>query len=249
LVVTINDLASFRFPETLTAWTRRYERTMLPRTAAAADLIIAPSNDTADDLQSILGVPATKIRVVPHGVGDNFFSASSVPLPSGNPYVLFVGTPQPRKNLPRLVAAMDRLWKRGSEVALLLAGSDGWGNVDISHPRITKLGRISDAELRALYHGAACLALVSLHEGFGLPALEAMAMGTPVVASDAAALPELVGDAAVLVDPLSAASIADGIVEAMSRADELREKGRARAREYSWEKAAERTAAVYGELL
>lgn len=249
LVVTIHDLASFRFPETVTPWTRRYEKTMLPRTAAAADLIIAPSNDTATDVELILKIPSARIRIVPQGVDVDFFSGLGVSHDDQTPYVLFVGTPQPRKNLQRLVEAMEVLWKDGSDLGLLVAGSDGWGDVRLDHPRVSKLGRVSDDELRGLYQRAACVALVSLHEGFGLPALEAMAAGAPLVAAATAALPELVGDAAVLVDPLKPELIAAGIIEAISRTPELREKGRARVRNYTWSLVAERTVAVYRELV
>jgi glycosyltransferase involved in cell wall biosynthesis len=102
--------------------------------------------------------------------------------------------------------------------------------------------------LVALYANASCLAIPSLHEGFGLPALEAMAAGTPVVAGKTGALPEVIGDAGVLVDPLSATSIADGIARAIAERDALVAKGRVRARQFSWARTAALTAAVYREL-
>jgi glycosyltransferase involved in cell wall biosynthesis len=248
LVVTIHDLASFRFPETLTTWTRHYERTMLPRVASAADRILTPSADTADDVQTILRVAAEKIRVVPNGVDADFFRRTESGRPFSFPYVLFVGTPQPRKNLARLSAAVQRLHALGHDLRLVVAGADGWGDVQLTGSRVEAVGRVSDERLRILYQHAECLALVSLHEGFGLPALEAMAMGTPVVASNTAALPEVVGTAGVLVDPLNIDAIAAGILEAIARRDELGEAGRNRASAYSWELAAERTTAVYREL-
>ncbi|MEO6331375.1 MAG: glycosyltransferase family 1 protein [Gemmatimonadaceae bacterium] len=248
LVVTIHDLASFRFPETLTTWTRHYERAMLPRVAKAADRILTPSENTADDVQSILGVRALKIRVVPNGVDAGFFRADESRSPLPFPYVLFVGTPQPRKNLARLAEAVEKLRVFGHDLRLVVAGADGWGGVRLSESSAHMLGRVSDLELRTLYQHAECLALVSLHEGFGLPALEAMAMGTPVVASRAAALPEVVGEAGVLVDPLSSDTIAAGILEAVERKAELTTAGRQRASGFSWELAAERTVAVYREV-
>lgn len=248
LVVTIHDLASFRFPETLTTWTRHYERAMLPRVARAAHRILTPSANTADDVQSILGVSGSKIRVVPNGVDSGFFhvdeSRSRLPFR----YVLFVGTPQPRKNLGRLAEAVEKLRVLGHDLRLVVAGGDGWGDVKLAESSAHMLGRVSDLELRSLYQYAECLALVSLHEGFGLPALEAMAMGTPVVASQAAALPEIVGEAGVLVDQLSSDAIAAGILEAVERKVELGIAGRRRASDYSWELAAERTVAVYREV-
>ena len=116
-------------------------------------------------------------------------------------------------------------------------------------PEVHRAGRVTDDELHALYANATCLALPSLHEGFGLPALEAMAAGTPVVAGRSGALPEVTGGAAVLVDPQSATAIADGIERAVVERDRLVPMGRVRAREFSWDKAAALSAAVYRELV
>lgn len=249
LVVTVHDLASLRHPETLTRWTRFYERVFLPRLVQAADRIIVPSADTGHDVATLLGVPATKIRVVHNGVDSSFFSVDESPREFDFPYVLFVGTPQPRKNLERLSAAVDLLSAGPRPVQLLIAGADGWGDVNVRSANAHFLGRVSDERLRRLYRDADSLALVSLHEGFGLPAIEAMAAGAPVVAANAGALPEVVGSAAVLVDPLDVNSIARGIVEARERRTELVERGRVRALEFSWDAAAERTVSVYRELL
>jgi glycosyltransferase involved in cell wall biosynthesis len=249
LVVTIHDLASFRFPATLTAWMRLYDRTMLPRSAAAADRIIAPSNDSADDIATILRIRDDKIRIVPHGIDQSFFEEPRSARRYDFPYVLFVGTPQPRKNLERLSEAVRSLTEGGHDLRLVVAGTGGWGGVSLTGSHLEVAGNVSDDELRSLYRHAECVALVSLHEGFGFPALEAMACGTPLVAGNVAALPELVGDAATLVDPLSVTSIADGILDAIARKDDLVRAGRIRARGYSWEIAASRTVDVYRELL
>jgi glycosyltransferase involved in cell wall biosynthesis len=246
--VTIHDLASVRYPETLTPWSRIYERALLPRIAHAAARVIAPSSDTASDIETILRVPASKIRIVPLGVDATFFEQGHTKPPFDFPYVLFVGTPQPRKNLGRLADAIRLLSHRGSDLRLVVAGSDGWGASTPNAAHMTFVGRVSDQQLRTLYQHSACLALVSLHEGFGLPVLEAMAIGTPVVASNVAALPEVTGGAAVLVDPLNVASIADGIEEAIARKDVLVPAGRAIAARRSWKEAAQLTLAVYREI-
>ncbi len=123
--------------------------------------------------------------------------------------MLFVGTPEPRKNLTRLADAAGRAGLR-----LVVAGAGGWGD-DRPSTGVEWLGRVDDATLHALYAGAACLAIPSLDEGFGLPAVEAMAVGCPVVAARAGALPEICGDAAVLVDPLDTDAIAAGLLEAV----------------------------------
>jgi glycosyltransferase involved in cell wall biosynthesis len=248
-VVTVHDLVAVRFPETTTQWSRIYGTVTLNRILNAADRIITPSKDTADDLNSLLSIDARKIRVVPNGVDAHFFTATNAKPSVGGPYVLFVGTPEPRKNLHRLVSAMTVLRQRGFSERLVLVGEGGWGEQLRSDPHVSRMGGVSDDELLALYAGASCLAIPSLHEGFGLPALEAMAAGTPVVAGKTGALPEVIGNAGVLVDPLSSTSIADGIENAIAERATLIPKGRARAREFTWAKAAALTASVYRELV
>ncbi len=248
-VVTVHDLVAVRFPETTTPWSRIYGSLTLKRVLDAADRIIAPSTDTADDLNSLLGIDPAKIRVVPNGVDQHFFTSTRLKPRVEAPYVLFVGTPEPRKNLPRLVSAMTILRERGFEERLVLVGGGGWGEKLHSDAGVDRVGRVSDDELLALYANASCLAIPSLHEGFGLPALEGMAAGAPVVAGKTGALPEVVGDAGVLVDPLSATSIANGIERAIAERDTLVAKGRARARDFSWARTAALTADVYRELV
>ena len=249
LVVTVHDLASFRYPETLTRWTRLYERATLPVVTRAAERIIAVSEDTAADLQRMLRVPARKITVIHNGVESALFAPRASLSPFPFPYVLFVGTPQPRKNLARLCAAVRLLARRGHDLKLVVAGSDGWGESPLTDPEVIFAGRVDDATLAALYQHAECLALVSLHEGFGLPALEAMAAGCPVVAARAGALPEIVGGAAVLVDPLDTESIASGILEARGQSRQrILAAAVTRVEAFSWARTAELTVAVYKEL-
>jgi glycosyltransferase involved in cell wall biosynthesis len=215
----------------------------------AADLIIAPSQDTADDLNALLRVPAEKLRVVPNGVDALFFGPPLRATAERPPYVLFVGTPEPRKNLSRLISAMTILRERGRRENLVIVGGGGWGDGVPSGLGVQQAGRVSDEALHTLYANASCLALPSLHEGFGLPALEAMAAGTPVVAGNSGALPEVTGGAAVLVDPLSPEEIADGIERAVDERDRLVPLGRSRARQFTWDRAAALTAKVYRELV
>ena len=248
-IVTIQDLASFHYPETLTRWSRLYERRTVPLVARAADLIIATSADAASDIETILGIPAPKIRIVPLGVDTKFFAGSSTASPYSFPYVLFVGSVQPRKNLKRLALAVSRATRQHSDLKLVVAGADSWGAELVAGPHVQFAGRVDDDRLLALLRHAQCTALVSLHEGFGLPILEAMAAGSPVVASNVAALPEVAGDAAVLVDPLSVESIAAGIEEAIASRDKLIVAGARRAAQFTWEHTAELTMAVYRELV
>ena len=247
-VMTVHDLVPVLYPETMSGWHRMYTSRLIRRMVNAADRIIVPSHDTASDLDSLLHVGPEKIRVIPNGVDAQFFGKPLSASVEKTPYVLFVGTPEPRKNLSRLVAAMALLREQGLAEKLIVVGAGGWGEAMPDAIGVHRIGRVSDDALHALYANASCLALPSLHEGFGLPALEAMASGTPVVAGNTGALPEVTGGAAILVDPLSIAAIADGIETAIAERARLTPLGLARAREFTWEKAAAMTANVYREL-
>ena len=243
--VTIHDLAAVRHPETLSRWNRAYTRRMLPRVLRAADAVIAVSNDTAADLAAWLPAVASRIHVVPNGVG-SFWSEPDDAHDAGVPFVLVVGTPEPRKNLPRLVEAMRRRRADGAPEILIHVGADGWGGIDLpDEPWIQRRGRVADIALRSLYRGCAAVAIPSLHEGSGLPVLEAFAAGAPVVAATSGALPETCGDAAVLVDPHDPDAIAAGIDRAIANRDLLVPAGRLRAERSTWARSAADCAAVY----
>jgi len=239
VVVTVHDVAVFRMPEAFPSWTRRYSRTVVPHVLRHARRLIAVSEFTASELESVLGVPRDKVRVVPNAV-DAVFSPDG-PRAEGD-YVLAVGTLEPRKNLARVVEAAGRLG-----LALRVAGARGWGGVEARGRGVTWLGEVGDEELARQYRGAVCLAYPSLYEGFGIPVLEAMACGTPVVTSAGGATEEVAGGAAVLVDPLDAGSIAAGIESAIPRREELRARGLERAAAFSWDESARRTLDVYRE--
>jgi glycosyltransferase involved in cell wall biosynthesis len=243
LVVTIHDLAVLRHPETFNRWTREYSRAVLPRVVRAADRVIAVSEFTRRELLELLDAPDDKVRVIPNAVGPPFGPDGKA---TEGDYVLAVGTLEPRKNFDRLVGAFERAGLNGTR--LLVTGIRGWGKVDLAGQDVQWLGFVPDEELAQLYRGARCVAYISAYEGFGLPVLEAMACGTPVVAARTGAAPEVGGDAAVLVDPLDSDAIAAGLVEAIDRADELRERGFARAREFDWKRVAQATVEVYKEV-
>ena len=235
-VLTVHDLAILRAPEAFPRWHRLYGRAGLARVLRSADAVVAVSEFTRDETVELAGVPAERVRVVPNGVDAAF-------TPDGDhadgDYVLAVATLEPRKNLGRAVDAA-----REAGVELRVVGARGWGGVQVEG----WVGEIPDSGLAALYRGARCLVYPSLYEGFGIPVLEAMSCGTPVVTSRGTATEEVAGGAAILVDPLDVPSIAEGITTAIARSDELVPAGIARAREFTWERAADSVSEVWQEL-
>jgi len=248
-VVTIHDLVSILYPQFASPSAKLYGNRAQRRMAVLADIVICNSDDTANDVERCFGVPSSRIRVTPLGVDEVFFRPPRLPRLVSEPYVLFVGSEQPRKNLERLEQAMAILRGRGFPHLLVTAGADAWGRVDIGASFLRRVGNVSDEELVSLYAHSSCLAIPSLHEGFGLPALEAMAAGTAVVAANVAALPDVTGGAALLVDPLDPANIADGLERAITERASFIELGRRRAAEFTWERTAALTADVYRELV
>ena len=265
-VVSIYDLTLICFPEWHPAKRLRRMRLGLRVSAKAADRIIAPSRATKDDIVKHLAVDPERVAIVPGGVDPSFrplpraeVDAALAPLGLAfGAYLLFLGTIEPRKNIGRL---LDAVMKAGADVGpLVLAGADGWGNDEL-RPRIADLARqgrvrplgyVPEALRPPLLGGARAFLYPSLYEGFGLPPLEAMACGTPVVTSAVSSLPEVVGDAALLIDPLDV----DGLAGAIRRLwnDEglrrdLRARGLARAREFSWERTARLTLEVYAAAM
>ena len=233
LVVTVLDLAVLRHPGMFNQWSRRYSRFAVPRVVQAAAAVITISEFTKQEVIEVLGTAPEKVHAIPIAVEEPF--TPDGPRAEGD-YVLSVGTLEPRKNLARVQQAA-----RALAVPLRVIGAEGWGGVKVEG----WAGRVSDEELAALYRGARCLVYPSLYEGFGLPVLEAMASGTPVVTSRGGATEEVAGDAAVLVDPLDVDAIAAGIMEALARGEELRAKGLERAADFSWDRVARETLAVY----
>lgn len=263
-VVTIHDLGYRAFPEAHPPLARRYLAWSTRWSAATARRVIVPSAATARDLIAACGTPPDRIAIVPHGYHPRFHPLDPTTVAAGlqrlglaQPYLLFVGTLQPRKNLARVLAAFEHLVAGGWAGQLVLVGQQGWLSDPIfaavaradtaAHGRIRLTGYLADDDLPIVYNGAQGLVFPSLYEGFGLPALEALACGTPVLASNTSSLPEVVGDAALLVDPLDTAAIADGMARLVGedslRAD-LRTRGLARAEQFTWRRAAERTLAV-----
>ena len=239
LVVTVHDLAVFRHPEAFNRWTRAYSPRAVPRVLAAAQRVIAVSEFTRQELIELLRVPDEKIRVVPNAVGDEFTNVGEA---EEGDYVLAVGTLEPRKNLERLVEAVQRTKRE-----LRVVGARGWGGVEVGGNGVRWLGEVSDKQLARLYRGAACVAYPSLYEGFGIPVLEAMACGAPVVTTRGTAMEEVADGAAVLVDARDPAEIAAGIERAATDRDELVARGLERASQFRWDAVAAATVQVYRE--
>jgi glycosyltransferase involved in cell wall biosynthesis len=253
LVVTIHDLAFLRSPEHFTARGNRFFQRGLALALKDADVVVVPSEASAADCLAH-GFSADRVRVVPWGVDQNVASDASVDdvkrrfgLES---YILWSGTIEPRKNLPRLVEAFRTM---ETDLTLALAGPEGW-NEDLDRligpdrGRIVPLGFVAPDDLQALYRGAAAFCYPSLFEGFGLPVVEAMAQGTPVVTSRGTATEEAAGGAAVLVDPTDVASIAEGITIALGARAELSSQGIERARTLPWSTCAQKIHAIYSEV-
>jgi glycosyltransferase involved in cell wall biosynthesis len=227
----IHDLVPLHFPELVTARTRAMHSRKYEHAARTCDVIFANSRFTARDVADRLGVPPERVAVATPGLEPGYVPEGAR-ADVGRPYVLGLGTLEPRKNLGRLVDAWRLL---DGDLGLVLAGGEGWGEQPgLAAPGITLPGYVADDEVPRLYRGAAVFCYPSLFEGFGMPVVEAMACGVPVVVSSHPSLDEAAGEAAVRVDPHDAEAIAAGIRRALEDRERLVAAGLEHAARFDW---------------
>ncbi|MBC7260731.1 MAG: glycosyltransferase family 4 protein, partial [Chloroflexi bacterium] len=266
-VVTVHDVFARSCPGHSTRSDTLLYRYWLPRVLSHVDAVITDSQASKMDLANFLNIPEETVHVIYGGVSTCYHpisseeaarTASRYDLPKR--YILFVGSVEERKNLRRLLQACARLWREGEVRPLVVVGPHKWKyrrilqtveELGISE-HVIFTGYVPDEALPALYSGADLFVFPSLYEGFGLPPLEAIACGTPVVCSNTSSLPEVVGDAALMVDPYDVEALAEAMHRVLSDTalrEELRQKGLARAKMFTWERAARETLAVYSCVL
>lgn len=255
-VVTIHDLVWKFAPETMRPLSQKLDAKLMPEAIENADWIIAVSKWTAKDL--IDEVPnARKKTSIIYEAASLTYDPITVKNSLNKNYLLFVGTLEPRKNLPRLLEAYSFLPSYIKEkYSLYIVGGRGWGKVNVESlierfnikKYVKILGYLSDKDLAKTYQNASLLVMPSLYEGFGLPLLEAMNAGVPVVTSNISSMPEIVGKAAILVDPYCIKSIKEGVKKVLT--DQklrslLSNDGLKKSKCFSWKKAAKKTLFVF----
>ncbi|MGI8686500.1 MAG: glycosyltransferase family 4 protein [Acidimicrobiales bacterium] len=263
-VVTVHDLTFFDHPE----WHERGKVALFRRAirvaARHAEAVVCVSRATADRLAELC--PAVgQVRVIPHGVDLSRFThdpggaddtTALAALGVYEPFVAFVGTIEPRKDVPTLVKAFDRMAPQHSDLSLVLAGVDGWGAKAVNAAvaaaahgnRVVRTGYVPDEAVPSLLRRASAVAYPSLEEGFGLPALEALACGAPLVTTTGSAMEEMASGSAMLVDPGDAdglAGILDMLVRGDAGLDARRQRGLAVAARHTWEASGKAHADLY----
>jgi glycosyltransferase involved in cell wall biosynthesis len=268
-VISVHDCYFLRAPEDVYGTVLRDYVPLARASAQCADAILVPSESTAAEAIELLGADREKIHVIPLGVDPLFLDPAERDAQVAQqirkqyelsaPYLLFVGRREARKNLGALLQAMAEIVAGGDDVSLVIAGPDapGWEDVWAAAPEAARqrtrlLPHVPIDELLYLYADASALVMPSLWEGFGFPALEAMAMGTPVVASRAGSLPEVLGDAALWADPEDPGTLVDAcrlLLREEATTLEYGQRGLLQARLYPWKKTADLTRSVYQQLV
>jgi len=269
-VVTIHDCIHLRFPQYLpNHFAYAYARSSLWVATHRANRVLTVSEASKRDILRYFRVPEGKIDVIYNAI-DERLGEQPTDAEIGrvreryqlnDPFVLYAGNIKPHKNLERLIEAFHRLRRSGMEhVKLLIIGDEISKYATLRravhrhklHKHVRFFGFVPDKTLAALYRLASVFVFPSLYEGFGLPPLEAMASGTPVITSNVSSLPEVVGDAALLIDPYEPDAIADAMRRVLTEpalAADLRQRGLARVKDFSWERSVARVREIYGEVL
>lgn len=266
-VATIHDVIPYIYPQTSSHLDWLIYRFWLPVAIRWLDAIITDSQQSRADIAHHLSVPLEKINVIPLAAHPRYRPLEQAAMQPALarqqiafPYILSVGALTARKNLPRLLEAFAQLRAWSPTWKLVVVGARTWKYSPI-FDTVQRLGLeealhftgfVPEEDLPALYNGADLFIFPSLYEGFGLPVLEAMACGTPVITSNVASLPEVAGDAAILIDPYKSDAIAAAMHRVLSDstlAADLRERGMARASQFSWEHTARATLAVYQQIV
>ena len=267
-VVTIHDLIHLRFPEYFNVVQRAYSRGMISYALRRANVIITDSEFTRRDLLMQFRANEEKIVVVHLGVDGGYKPVTDSQclqefrsrFSLDRPYILFVGNPKPHKGIDTLLSAFSIVRSSMKDIDLVLIGgalSTDEGILRLADDErlrgfVKVLGKVSEKDLLFAYNAASVFVLPSRYEGFGLPALEAMACGTPVVVSNAGSLPEILGDAASFFETGNEKMLADSILTVLrdsATASDLRERGKANALRFRWETAAHKTIKIYESLL
>jgi glycosyltransferase involved in cell wall biosynthesis len=256
-VVSVHDLTFLHHPEMCTADVLEY-REILRRSTGQGAWVHTAAHHVAEEIVAAFPAAEGRVRVVAHGVDP--ITPAAGPSPHSFPYVLALGTVEPRKDLPTLVEAFGDLAARHPDLRLVVAGPDGWGVEAYDRAvaacphrdRIIREGYVDAPRRASLLTHAAAFAYPSVYEGFGLPPLEAMTVGTPVVSSSAGPLPEVLGDGAVLVPPRDPAALAGALDEVIAddeRRQDLADRGRSWVARYTWAACGDGLAGLYGEAV
>jgi glycosyltransferase involved in cell wall biosynthesis len=266
-ILTVNDVIFKLFPEHCTHEVIQYTNLFFKRNIAFADKIIAISNTTKQDLIDIYKIPESKIEVIYLAASEKFKPLKEKEIFQikekynlFKPFVLYVGTIEPRKNIPTLLHAFSKCLKKVRDVELILAGGLGWNYDEVFNTvkilnisdKVRFLGYIPDEDLPAIYNAAKVFVFPSYYEGFGLPPLEAMQCGTPVITSNVSSLPEVVGKDGMMIDPSDENGFCRMLIKILTD-DEYyqyqKEYGKERSKLFSWKKTAEKTYTTYKDVI
>jgi alpha-1,3-rhamnosyl/mannosyltransferase len=255
ITATIHDMTRWLMPELHTPATLQADASFAENVLRRADRLIAVSDNTRNDAVRVLKLDPEKVEVIHSGVPEVFFGAQ--PRPSQRPYVLFVGTIEPRKNVNTLLDAWQDLSLK-DEFDLLIAGPPGWSaektmaRLHAGIPAVKYLGYVPEDELPGLTAGATAFVYPSLYEGFGFPVAQAMAAGVPVITSNTSCLPEIAGEGAVYIDPRSPGELRvamENVLTSPSLRERLGKAGAERAQRYRWDSCAQKSLEFFRKTL